>query len=86
MESPITNCYDNVDLWPKLKTETVNMYTPQKNWTFSHHPAISFFNDRFYATWSNGLVDEDDSGQRVMDAAAQFDRWSGPLVLADAPP
>ena len=87
MTSPITNCYETADQWPKLKTEMVTLYTPQKDWSFCHHPAISFFDGRFYATWSNGFIHEDDYGQRMMFSTAErFDQWSEPEVLAGPPP
>ena len=86
MTSPITNCYETSQRWPKLKAETMFIYTPQTDWTFSHHPAISFFDGRFYAGWSNGRLHEDDPGQRVMYATAErFDQWSEPRLLAGAP-
>ena len=86
MISPITNCYETAEQWPKLKTEMVTLYAPEKDWSFSHHPAIGFFDGRFYATWSNGFIHEDYYGQRVMYATAEnFAHWSEPQILADPP-
>jgi len=88
MTSPITNCYETSKQWRKLNSEMVVLYAPEKDWTYSHHPAMHFFQGKFYATWSNGHVDEDSSGQRVMYSTAEFDAWdawSEPKVLAKPP-
>ena len=88
MTSPITNCYETHGQWPKLRSDVVFLYRPgsEKDWTYSHHPAIRFFDGRFHATWSSARVDEDSIGQRVMHSAAEkFDAWSEPKVLAKPP-
>jgi hypothetical protein len=59
------------------------IYTPGNDWLYNHHAAISFFKNKFIATWSDGMIDEDASGQRVVFAtSADFMHWSAPAVLA----
>ena len=68
---------------PRL--ESVFLYQPESNWTYSHHPSITFFKDRFYAIWSNGRKDEDAPGQRVLMAtSAGFHHWTTPIPLVDS--
>ena len=68
---------------PRL--ESVFLYQPASNWTYSHHPSITFFKNRFYAIWSNGRKDEDAPGQRVLIAtSADFRHWTAPIPLVDS--
>ena len=52
----------------KISSVVSAVYAPQKEWAYSHHPSITFFKDRFYAVWSNGMENEDDLGQRILIA------------------
>lgn len=56
----------------KISSVVSTVYAPQKDWAYSHHPSITYFKDRFYAVWSNGMENEDDLGQRVL-IAESFD-------------
>lgn len=59
------------------------IYSPDKEWLYNHHPSIIRFKDKFIAIWSNGLIDEDSPGQRVVYAtSADFVHWSKPQILA----
>jgi hypothetical protein len=67
------------------KVESVLIYQPTNEWTYSHHPSITFFKGRFYAIWSNGREHEDRPGQRVlMSKSFDFKTWSPPLPLVDS--
>lgn len=66
MTNPITNDYHPETIRPKLPVERVYLYLPEREWTYSHHQSITFYRGRFYAIWSNGRVNEDDPGQRVL--------------------
>jgi hypothetical protein len=62
MNGPITNC----NVRPRLPVERGYLYQPTTTWTYAHHQSITFFQGRYYAIWSNGRVNEDDPGQRVL--------------------
>ena len=65
--------------------ERVFIYQPTTQWTFSHHPSLTFFKGRFYAIWSNAQQDEDAPGQRVlMSSSADFKNWPPPHPLVDS--
>jgi hypothetical protein len=67
-----------------LKIEREMIYRPDSTWMYSHHASIAHFKDRFIAIWSNGLIGEDQPGQRVVFATSKdFFHWSKPKVLAD---
>lgn len=69
----------------KLSPEKVFLYQPETEWTYSHHPAITFFDGKFLAIWSNGRVDEDAPGQRVLISTSEdFTHWSAPKPLLDS--
>lgn len=65
--------------------ETALVYQPRTEWTFSHHPHLTFFQGRYIAIWSNGRQDEDAPGQRILiSTAANFREWSAPRPLVDS--
>jgi predicted neuraminidase len=67
------------------KVESVLIYQPTTEWTYSHHQSITFFKGRFYAIWSNGRQDEDAPGQRVlMSTSKDFKTWTTPRPLVDS--
>jgi hypothetical protein len=67
------------------KVESVLLYCPEKTWTYSHHPHLTYFQGRFYAIWSNGRKDEDTPGQRVLFARSDdFTHWTEPRPLVDS--
>ena len=83
----ITNKYDPKVKKPKLETTRVFLYTPEKEWTYSHHPHITYFKGRFYVIWSNGHQDEDAPGQRVlMCSSPDFKSWTDPVPLINSLP
>jgi hypothetical protein len=68
---------------PKLNIERSMIYSPDKEWLYNHHASIIHFKDRFVAIWSNGMIDEDSPGQRVVYATSKdFKHWSPLKVLA----
>ncbi len=82
MPSPITNCYDAKAVRPHLQAERVFLYRPEREWTYSHHPSVTFYQGRYHAIWSNGRVDEDAPGQRVLTASsADWSHWTEPAPL-----
>ena len=79
----VTNCYRPGAARPRLAVERAMLYCPAREWTYSHHPHLTFFQGRLVAMWSNGRVHEDDPGQRVLLATGNdFGRWSEPRRLA----
>ena len=67
------------------KVESVFIYQPTTEWTYSHHQSITLFKGRFYAIWSNGREHEDAPGQRVLVAtSADFKTWTMPRPLVDS--
>jgi BNR repeat protein len=81
----ISNNYINEQGLPHLHIERQMIYTPDKDWLYSHHPSITHFKNKFIAMWSNGMIDEDAPGQRVVFATSpDFMHWSAPEILATA--
>jgi hypothetical protein len=79
----IHNNYQTEAGVPKLNIERAMIYSPDKEWLYNHHASITHFKDRFVAIWSNGMIDEDSPGQRVVYATSKdFKHWSTPSVLA----
>ena len=59
------------------------IFQPDGAWMYSHHPSITQYKNKFIAIWSNGMKDEDASGQRVVFATStDFINWSAPKELA----
>src|ERR1035437_2326939 len=83
-QAGISNNYKNETGLPHLKIERCMIYSPEKEWLYNHHPAIIEFKGKLVAVWSNGLIDEDSPGQRVVFSVSKdFKHWSAPLVLAE---
>ena len=83
-QSPIHNNYTTAQGVPHLKIERTMVFSPPKEWLYSHHPSIARFKGKLVAIWSNGFKDEDSPGQRVLFSASKnFKDWSAPAVLAN---
>jgi hypothetical protein len=69
-------------------TDMLTLYHPQeKDGTYNHHPQLCKFKGRVYAMWSNGKVDEDDPGQRVLYTSSKDGKnWEEPRVLMEPSP
>jgi hypothetical protein len=51
---------------------------------FCHHANLVVFRDELYCMWSNGLVDEDAPGQRILYCRSlDGDHWTEPKLLAE---
>ncbi len=91
-QSPITNCAEWANGKPvallgatRPRVDSVFLYSPETEWTYSHHASITVFRNRFFAIWSNSRKDEDAPGQRVLMASAKdFAHWIAPHPLADS--
>lgn len=83
----ITNNYDPKEERPHAEVESLYLYNPVREWTYSHHQSITHAGGRYYAIWSNGRVHEDDVGQRVLMATAtEFANWDEPRPLFNSMP
>ncbi|MGH2646598.1 MAG: exo-alpha-sialidase [Ginsengibacter sp.] len=82
--SVIKNNYTTEKGIPHLLIERKMIYQPDTGWMYSHHPSITHFKNKFVAIWSNGIIDEDKPGQRVLFATStDFFHWTKPRVLAN---
>ena len=78
------NAYDPAADLPRIEPEHAVIYMPSGNWSYSHHPSVTYFQGAFYAVYSNGMRGEDEPGQRMMIASSRdFIRWSAPQLLAE---
>lgn len=51
---------------------------------FCHHPNLVVFRERMFCMWSNGLLNEDDAGQRILYCYSDDgETWSRPEQLTD---
>lgn len=67
--------------------EHVLLYHAEKgDHQFCHHPSLVRFKGRFYCSWSNGVVGEDELGQRILISTSSDGlKWSTPKPLAIDP-
>jgi hypothetical protein len=69
---------------PKLAVEVRLIHKAWSPWSYAHHSSITYFKGRYYAMFSNGWIDEDEIGQRVMfSTSPDFDTWTPPVPLVD---
>ena len=82
MSAKIKNTWCLEPFHRKAKTETSFIFSPENGWMYSHHPSITYFKNRFCVIWSNGRVNEDDTGQRILISfSADGISWEEPRVL-----
>ncbi len=80
----IKNNYVTDENIQHLTIERSLIYVPDTAWFYNHHASIAFFKNKFIAIWSDGMTDEDQSGQRVVFSTSKnFFSWSKPMVLAE---
>jgi Neuraminidase (sialidase) len=87
MTSSITN------MWGSAKTHTIHpehfeiFHAPSEG-AYNHHPQITSYKGKWYATWSNGFRDEDQLGQRMLLATSDDggETWSETRPLIDRLP
>jgi predicted neuraminidase len=67
--------------------EHVSLYrAEQGDHQFCHHPSLVRFKGRFHCIWSNGVVGEDELGQRILISSSDHGlKWSTPQPLAIDP-
>ena len=59
------------------------IYAPEKDWLYNHHASIIEFKGKLIAIWSDGMINEDQPGQRVaFSVSDDFVHWSQLRVLA----
>ena len=60
---------------PKIAGEHALLYqATEEDYKFCHHPNLVVYKNRLHAMWSNGLVGEDENGQRIL--ACHSRGWS----------
>ena len=79
----IDNRYDPGEKRRKLESHLQIIHEPTPEWNYAHHPFLTFFQDRFIITYSLGVNQEDDVGQKVMiTSRPDFVHWDTPRELA----
>lgn len=68
--SPITNRWGKVKPQP-LAADTVTVFSAEPGAQYNHHPQITAWRGRLYATWSSGLIHEDFPGQQMVMAVSE---------------
>ena len=54
----------------------------RENGSYNHHSQLAKFKCRYFFAWSNGIVNEEDGGQRVLIAhSADGVTWSDPVCV-----
>ncbi len=67
----------------RLPIEKTRVYeATQDNWKFSHTSNLIVFKNKLHLMWSNGVVDEDTAGQRILHSTSSDGvKWSTPVPL-----
>lgn len=71
---------------PKIASEVQLIQDFLPDYAFAHVAKVCVFKDKVYATWSQGICDEDSEGQRIAMSCAplsDFHSWSSPVVIAE---
>jgi len=70
----------------KIKSERVQVYGYNENWSFNHAPFIVMHKGKLHLIWGQGHANEDDLGQRIAYAvSSDFKNWKV-SILSDSMP
>lgn len=69
---------------PYAPMDRFRLYTgTRETGSFNHHSQIAKFKGKYFFAWSNGLVDEEAEGQRILVSSSDDGcRWCDPVVVA----
>ena len=72
---------------PQIQGEHALLYqATEEDYKFCHHPNIVIYKNRLHVMWSNGIVGEDENGQRILSCSSDDGvNWSEPEVLFEDP-
>jgi hypothetical protein len=84
--SPITNRWGEAKT-TKLDLEEICVFRGRPGAAYDHHPQVLFDRGRLYASWSNGAVNEDNPGQKMLFAISDDDgkTWSTEAQISPPP-
>jgi hypothetical protein len=87
VKSPITNRWGEGKTY-RIPVEHILVFRGYPGAAYSHHPQLASHQGKLYATWSNGMVGEDNPGQKMLLSVSEDlgDTWSRPLVIAAPSP
>lgn len=85
--SQISNSWRKVEP-KKLSLDEICVFRGSPGSAYNHHPEILCDRGRLYASWSNGPINEDDYGQRMLVSTSDDGgaTWSAPSTITPAPP
>jgi len=85
-QSPITNRW-GIARYTKLDLEETCIFRGREGAAYNHHPQMLFDQGRLYASWSNGIIHEDQPGQRMLFAVSEDDgkTWSKESQITPPP-
>src|SRR5690348_12919817 len=85
-QSPITNRW-GIARYTKLDLEETCIFRGREGAAYNHHPQMLFDQGRLYASWSNGIIHEDQPGQRMLFAVSEDEgkTWSKESQITPPP-
>ncbi|NOY80041.1 MAG: hypothetical protein GXP31_03450 [Kiritimatiellaeota bacterium] len=75
---------ENPPIIPYAPVRRSRVYTgTRETGSYNHHSQLAKFKGRYYLAWSNGIVDEEAAGQRILIATSDDGvHWSEPVCVA----
>jgi hypothetical protein len=85
--SPITNLWGEAKT-TKLDLEEVCVFRGRLGAAYNHHHQVLYDRGRLYASWSDGIVNEDNPGQHMVFSVSDDDgkTWSTEATITPPPP
>jgi hypothetical protein len=85
--SPITNCW-GVAKTTKIDLEEIRVFEGRPGAAYNHHHQVLFDRGRLYVSWSDGVVNEDNPGQRMLFSFSDDvgHTWSAEAQISSPPP
>ena len=85
--SPISNHWGVAET-KKLPLDEICVFRGRPGAAYNHHHQVVFDRGRLYVSWSDGIVGEDNPGQRMLFATSEDDgkSWSSEQQITPKPP
>lgn len=82
-KSPITNCWGRVPA-KKIDVQHSHVFLGIDGASFNHQPQLTSFDGVLYASWTQGVRDEESPGEKVVFATSEdhAKTWSAPRPIA----
>lgn len=81
------DAFDDISSLPLIPCETSTVYRAKEGeWQFNLHSYLTYYDDKFWAMWSSGRINEDDRDQVIhYSTSSNGHNWTIPGIITSSP-